>query len=47
MTGTFSALIWSISAATSFGVGSSKFSGWIAPMTFQSYVLAKYAYASW
>ena len=33
--GTFFASTWSISAATSCGVGSSKFDGWIAPMTFQ------------
>ena len=31
MTGTSSALTWSIRAATSFGVGSSKFAGWMAP----------------
>ncbi len=35
MAGTFSALTWSIRSATSLGVGSSKFSTWIAPITVQ------------
>ena len=33
--GTFVALTWSMSAATSFGVGSSKSETWIAPMMSQ------------
>ena len=34
---TSSALIWSISAATSDGVGSEKLLGWIAPTTSHPY----------
>ena len=42
MVGTFrDPLTGSISSATSFGLGSSKDSTWMAPITCQSYVRAK------
>ena len=45
--GTSSALIWSMSEATSCAVGSAKSEGYIAPITVHPYSRAKYGNESW